>query len=46
MEALQNLKMVEAARSEASRLIALDPTLSRFPLLAEQVKSRGDVHYE
>jgi ATP-dependent DNA helicase RecG len=46
MEALQNLKMVEAARSEASRLIALDPTLSRFPLLAEQVKSRGDVHFE
>ncbi len=47
MEALQNLKMVEAARLEAARLISEDETLSRYPLLAEQVKSRGsEVHFE
>ena len=47
MEALQNLKMVEAARAEATQLISEDATLSRFPLLAEQVKNRGsDIHFE
>lgn len=47
MEALQNLKMVEAARQEAARLIDDDPALSRFPTLAAAVKSRGsDVHFE
>jgi len=47
MEALQNLKMVEAARLEAARLIALDETLSRHPLLAEHVKNRSaEIHFE
>ncbi|MBI2476478.1 MAG: ATP-dependent DNA helicase RecG [Candidatus Taylorbacteria bacterium] len=47
MEALQNLKMVEAARAEAGRLIAEDETLSRYPLLAESIKTRdGEVHFE
>ena len=47
MEALQNLKMVEAARLEAARLIAEDETLSRYPLLAESVKTRGnEIHFE
>ncbi|MCR4311366.1 MAG: GxxExxY protein [Candidatus Taylorbacteria bacterium] len=47
MEALQNLKMVEAARTEASRLIEEDETLSRYPLLAMAVKERGsDIHFE
>jgi len=31
MEALKNMKMVEAARSEAVRIITKDPTLSGFP---------------
>jgi len=47
MEALKNLKMVEAARTEALRLISEDETLSHFPVLAEQVKSRGaEIHFE
>ena len=47
MEALQNLKMVEAARLEAARLIEEDETLSRYPLLAEHIKIRGGgIHFE
>jgi ATP-dependent DNA helicase RecG len=50
MEALQNLKMVEAARSEARRLLEEDTALSRYPTLAERLSSRtqrGDgVHFE
>ena len=47
MEALQNLKMVEAARLEAARLINEDETLSRFPTLAAAVLERGnEVHFE
>jgi type IV secretory pathway VirB4 component len=37
MEALQNLKMVEAARHEAARLISEDETLSAYPQLSESV---------
>lgn len=33
MEAIQNIKMVEAARTEAKALIHKDPTLSKYPLL-------------
>ncbi|MFA6554678.1 MAG: ATP-dependent DNA helicase RecG [Candidatus Paceibacterota bacterium] len=40
MEALQNLKMVEAARAEASLLIEDDVSLSKYPIL----KKRVDVH--
>jgi len=47
MEALKNLKMVEAARLEAARLISEDETLSRYPLLAEAVFARGnEIHFE
>ncbi|MDO8482300.1 MAG: ATP-dependent DNA helicase RecG [bacterium] len=47
MEALQNLKMVEAARLEAARLISEDETLSRYPVLASAVKTRGgEIHFE
>ena len=34
MEAIRNIKMVEAARTEASRLITKDRTLSKYPALA------------
>ena len=37
MEALKNLKMVEAARTEARRLITLDATLAQYPLLRDTV---------
>ncbi len=34
MEALRNLKLVEAARTEAARLVAEDPALHNYPALA------------
>ncbi len=36
MEALKNMKLVEAARTEAAQLIARDPSLLHHPLLAER----------
>ncbi|MCX6789966.1 MAG: hypothetical protein NTV60_00360 [Candidatus Kaiserbacteria bacterium] len=34
MEALKNLKLVEAARTEAAKLVAKDPDLLQHPVLA------------
>ena len=39
MEALRNLKLVEAARSEAARLIETDPELAAYPALKERAAS-------
>jgi len=41
MEALKNIKLVEAARTEAQRLVTEDPTLSKYPALASR-----DLHLE
>ncbi len=38
MEALTNLKMVEAARNAAKDIISKDPTLTSHPLLAKRIK--------
>lgn len=47
MEAIKNIKMVEAARIEATRLIEQDPTLSNFPLLAETLTQKtNSLHFE
>jgi ATP-dependent DNA helicase RecG len=50
MEALRNLKMVEAARAEAEYLLTQDETLAQFPLLSEKLlhrKSDGEaIHFE
>ncbi len=47
MEAIKNLKMVEAARAEAVRLIEQDPELSNYPLLKQKVKSKvEEFHFE
>ena len=47
MEAIKNLKMVEAARIEATRLIAEDPELNNFPLLKRKVRERvEEFHFE
>jgi hypothetical protein len=47
MEALKNLRLVEAARTEAGRLIEEDPTLSRHPLLARiALEAQEEVHQE
>jgi len=47
MEAIKNLKLVEAARSEAAKLIKKDPQLKAHPLLAELAKRTNErMHME
>lgn len=47
MEAIKNIKMVEAARAEAIRLIEEDPELKKYPLLKERVKEKvKEFHFE
>jgi len=47
MEAIKNIKMVEAARTEATRIISEDPELLHYPLLATIVDLRhGETHWE
>jgi ATP-dependent DNA helicase RecG len=48
MEALKNIKMVEAARAEAEYLLDQDETLSKFPLLTEKLLRRkeAEIHFE
>jgi len=47
MEAIRNIKMVEAARAEAVRLIEEDPELDNYPLLKQKVHQKaGEFHFE
>ena len=47
MEALKNLKLVEAARAEAREIIASDPELARHNEIAERVSALGQsLHME
>ncbi|MDO8569641.1 MAG: ATP-dependent DNA helicase RecG [bacterium] len=47
MEAIKNLKMVEAARTEATKLIESDPELLKSPLLKERLESTtAKIHFE
>ena len=47
MEAIKNIKMVEAARTEAQALIKVDPELEGYPLLKQKVKLKTDeFHFE
>jgi len=46
MEALQNLKLVEAARNEARDLLVADPELHSYPLLREALESQSTPHFE
>ena len=47
MEAIKNLKMVEAARTEATRLVESDPSLKKFPLLKERLDGAEEkIHFE
>ena len=48
MEAIKNLKMVEAARSEAEQLINQDESLSKFPLINKKLseRKREEIHFE
>jgi len=47
MEAIKNIKMVEAARKEAVKLIEEDIELIKYPLLKKRVKKKADeFHFE
>ena len=47
MEALKNLKLVEAARTEALNLIKQDENLSKYPLLSQLVTEHSkQTHFE
>ncbi|MHB1769490.1 MAG: ATP-dependent DNA helicase RecG [Minisyncoccota bacterium] len=47
MEALKNIKLVEAARAEAARLVAKDPELRDHPVLAARARASGrEMHLE
>lgn len=47
MEALKNIKMVEAAREEAGVIVARDPLLKKYPLLTEQLlRISKKIHFE
>ncbi|HVT74846.1 MAG TPA: ATP-dependent DNA helicase RecG [Candidatus Paceibacterota bacterium] len=48
MEAIQNIKMVEAARTEALRLASEDESLARHPLIASELSRREKqrIHFE
>lgn len=47
MEAIRNLKMVEAARNEAISIIEKDKEIKDYPLLAQTLKNKNlDIHFE
>ncbi len=46
MDAIQNLKMVEAARKEAREVVAKDLTLTAYPLLQKQLAEQDEIHFE
>jgi len=47
MEAIRNIKMVEAARTEAANIIEKDPDLKKYPSLRAILETqKGDVHFE
>ena len=46
MEAIKNIKMVEAARESAKNIIALDPELKSHPNLKKTIVNAGKIHFE
>ncbi len=48
MEAIRNIKMVEAARNEAEKILQEDETLSQFPLIVKKLAERKteEIHFE
>lgn len=48
MEAIKNLKMVEAARSEAQNLLKTDPSFKKYPLIRERLSEtqKSNIHFE
>jgi ATP-dependent DNA helicase RecG len=46
MEAIKNIKMVEAARVEAQKIVLEDFELKKFPTIREVLEKRKAVHFE
>lgn len=46
MEALKNLKMVEAARTESQNILTRDPELKKYPLMTKRLKEQDKMHFE
>ncbi|MEX0930121.1 MAG: ATP-dependent DNA helicase RecG [Candidatus Paceibacterota bacterium] len=47
MEAIKNIRMVEAAREEAKVLVEQDESLKKYPLIRERITSKNtDIHFE
>lgn len=46
MEAIKNIKLVEAARTEAQRIVTEDLTLVHYPLIKERVNQQEKIHFE
>ena len=47
MEALKNLKLVEAARTEAAKLVEADPDLAKHPVLQNRASAADkSIHLE
>jgi ATP-dependent DNA helicase RecG len=46
MEAIKNLKMVEAARESARELINEDPTLSKHQAISQKISEQNRIHFE
>ncbi len=48
MEAIKNIKLVEAARNTAKEIIEDDPHLNALPHLAQALKEKNlkDIHFE
>jgi len=46
MEAIQNMKMVEAARNEAQAIVQSDPDLKTHPHIQTELEGRKEVHFE
>ncbi len=47
MEAIKNIKMVEAARNEATKIIKEDQDLKKYPILKQKIKEKiNHFHFE
>jgi len=46
MEAIKNIKMVEASRKEAMELIKKDPDLEKHSLIKDRIKDSKNIHFE
>jgi ATP-dependent DNA helicase RecG len=47
MEAIKNIKMVEAARLEATKIVEEDPEFKKYPLIKEYFKNQTEkIHFE